>query len=61
MSATSRCRVFAAAPPFPGQWSDQRAVVFSTMMEHRGFMWDFIDIIGQVVDKMSHSIAPHPR
>jgi hypothetical protein len=27
------------------------------MMEHRGFTWDFIDIIGQVVDKMSHMAA----
>jgi hypothetical protein len=24
-------------------------------MEHRGFMCDFIDIIGQAVDKMSHT------
>jgi hypothetical protein len=27
------------------------------MMEHRGFMWDFIDFIGHFVDKMSHTAA----
>jgi hypothetical protein len=27
------------------------------MMEHRGFTWDFIDFIGQFVDKMSHTAA----
>ena len=26
-------------------------------MEHRGFMRDFIDIVGQVVDTMSHTAA----
>jgi hypothetical protein len=27
------------------------------MVEHRGFMWDFIDFIGQSVDTMSHTAA----